>query len=381
MPGLLLPGLINGHAHSPMTILRGAGEGLPLDRWLREAIWPREARLHPEDVADGMALGAAEMLLNGVTTSNEMYFFPEAVAAGALRAGLRCVVGAAIIEGLERFGSPAQQVDEALSLAAEVAGEDLLEVALAPHSAYAVGDAHLCSAAEAAAERDLSLHIHVAETAAEGDGVTARTGRTVPRHLFELGILEGRVLAAHCVWLNDDDIALFAETGVGAAHCPGSNGKLGSGIAPVRSMRRAGMAVAVGTDGPASNDNLDLLEEVRLALLYSRLRDHDASALTALEALGLATSEAAAALGRSDIGALVPGRWADIVHVDLDRPEYGPLAAPEAALAHLVWGGSSRDVTDVWVGGRRVVEEGRLLTMALDEARARVAAVARRVGA
>jgi 5-methylthioadenosine/S-adenosylhomocysteine deaminase len=377
--GLLLPGFVNTHAHTPMTVLRGAGEGLPLDRWLREAIWPRESRLTPDDVAVGMALGSAEMLRNGVTTTNEMYFFPEAMVEGARRAGIRSVLGAAIIEGLDRFGSPSEQIESALVLSRSLRGDPLVGVALGPHSAYTLQDSVLEQVAEAGVAEDVPVHIHVAETRHEGDGVAERTGSTVPRHLEALGVLDARVIAAHCVWLTDDDIAVLAGAGVGVAHCPGSNGKIASGMAPVRALRSAGIPVGAATDGPASNDDLDVLEEARLALLYARLREHDAAALGFMDALAMITCEAAAALGRDDIGALSPGTWADMVRFDVEHAEYAPLLEPADVLGHLIWAGSRRDVTDVWVAGRRVVEGGRVLTLDVDRARAEAGRVAARI--
>ncbi len=377
--GLLLPGLVNDHAHSPMTVLRGAGEGLPLERWLKEVIWPRESRLTTGDVEAGTVVGSAEMLRNGITTTNEMYFFPEAVAAGAALTGIRSVVGAAIIEGLDRFGTPDDQFAGALALRDALSEDDLVEIAFAPHSAYALGDQSLRRIAEAAVAEDMLIHIHLAETNSEGASITERTGRTVPEHLADLGVLDARVLAAHCVWLTDGDIALLAAHGVGVAHCPGSNGKIASGMAPVTAMRAAGIPVGASTDGPGSNNNLDLLEEARLALLYARLRERDATVLSVEDALRMVTSEAALALGRTDIGALVPGAWADMARISLDRPEYEPVAAPQDVLSHLVWAGSSRDVTDVWVTGKRVVADGEVTTIDLDDARHNLREIAKRI--
>jgi len=381
LEGLLLPGLVNCHAHSAMTVLRGAGEGLPLDRWLREVIWPREARLTPEDARVGMLVGAAEMLLGGITTSAEMYFHAGAVAEGALEGGLRTVVFPAVVEapGWERFGTASDMIRGALALREALAGEALVEVGLGPHSAYTLSDGALREVAEAARAEAMPIHLHVAETRSEGDAVLARTGRTVPVHLADLGFFVPRTLAAHCVWLTPEDVGVFAAHRVGAAHCPGSNGKLASGLAPVVDLRRAGVAVGVGTDGPASNDNLDLWEEARLALLYSRLREEDAGALGVEDALRLMTSEAAAALGRDDLGALVPGRRADMVRVSLDGLVYDPVLAPADLLGRLVWAGSRGDVSDVWVGGRRVVESGHCLTVDLPRERARLQAAAVRL--
>jgi len=381
LEGLLLPGLVNCHAHTPMTVLRGAGEGLPLDRWLREVIWPREARLTPDDARVGMLVGAAEMLRGGITTSVEMYFHAAAVAEGALGAGLRTLVFPAVVEapGWERFGTASDMIRDAVALRDGLAGEDLVEVGLGPHSAYMLSDGALREVAAAASDRAMPVHLHIAETRTEGDGVLARTGKTVPAHLAALGFFVPRTLAAHCVWLTPEDVGVLSAHRVGVAHCPGSNGKLASGLAPVAALRRAGVAVGVGTDGPASNDNLDLWEEARLALLYARLREEDAGALGVEDALRLMTSGAAAALGRDDLGALIPGRRADMVLVSLDDVVYDPVLEPTDLLGHLVWAGSRGDGTYVWVGGRRVVEAGHCLTVDLPRERARLRAAAARL--
>ena len=379
--GLVMPGLVNCHAHSAMTVLRGAGEGLPLDRWLREVIWRREAVLTPEDARLGMLVGAAEMLLGGTTTSAEMYFHAGAVAEAAIEAGLRILVFPAVAEapGWERFGTPSDMVRSAVALRERLAGADLVEVGLGPHSAYTLGDAALREVAEVSSATGMPVHIHLAETRTEGDAVTARTGLTVAAHLAGLGLFSTRTTAAHCVWPAEEDITLLAEHRVGVAHCPGSNGKLASGIAPVAAMRRAGICVGLGTDGPASNDNLDLWEEGRLSLLYARLRDLDASALGLEDALRMATSEAAAALGRDDIGALLPGRRADMIRLSLEDIVYDPVLRPRDVLALLVWAGSARDVTDVWVGGRQAVRGRVCRTVDVGAARAGLRAAARRL--
>jgi 5-methylthioadenosine/S-adenosylhomocysteine deaminase len=366
--GLLLPGLVNCHAHSPMTVLRGAGEGLPLGRWLREVIWRREARLTPEDARLGMLVGAVEMLQAGITTSAEMYFHAGAVAPAVAEA-----------PGWERFGTASDMLRRAVALREELAGEELVEVGVGAHSAYVLGEAALREVVETAVAEEMPVHIHVAETRTEGDEVTARTGLTVPAYLAGLGLFAARTCAAHGVWLTEGDIGLLAEHGVGVAHCPGSNGKLASGIAPVVALRGAGVAVGLGTDGPASNDNLDLWEEARLSLLLARLRSGDASALGLGDALRMATCEAAAALGREDIGALLPGRRADMARLSLDRVVYDPVLEPGDVLSLLVWAGSAADVTDVWVGGRRVVEGRECRTVDVDEARAGLRAAARRL--
>jgi 5-methylthioadenosine/S-adenosylhomocysteine deaminase len=291
------------------------------------------------------------------------------------------VVSAAIVDapGWERFGTTGEQAAAAVALRDRWAGSGLVEVGFGPHSAYALPGEFLAELGDLAAAERMPVHIHVAETRTEGDPVTERTGMSVPVYLADLGLFRARTLAAHCVWLDDADIAILAGHGVGVAHCPGSNGKLASGIAPVADLRRAGVPVGIATDGPASNDNLDLFEEATLALLYARLRDLDASVLGVEDALRMVTVEAAAALGRDDLGALVAGRRADMIRVSLDHPAFEPVVEAADVVSHLVWAGSSRDVTDVWVGGERVVESGVCRSIDLDASRAAVRAVARRI--
>ncbi len=380
--GLVMPGLVNVHCHSPMTLLRGAGEGLPLARWLGEVMWPREARMGPDDVFWGMTLAAAELLSYGVTTTCEMYLWSEDLARAASRAGLRSLVCAPVVDapGWERFGSWREQAEAVVSLADTFAADPLIEIGIAPHSAYTVPVEGLELAARLARDHDLLLHTHVAETRDEDADIRQRHGGSVPRLLADRGILDvPRLLAAHCVWMDDDDLDLWAEHGVAVAHCPQSNAKLASGIAPVRAMRERGIVVGLGTDGPASNNNLDLWEEIRLAPMLARLADHDADALGAADALAMATRDASRALGRDDLGVLAPGRRADLIRLDLDDPAFVPTLDPTDLISHLVWSVGARAVTDVWVEGRRVVEDGRCLTVDVDEARREVTARARRL--
>ena len=358
LPGILLPGMVNTHAHSPMTVLRGMGGDLPLIRWLQEIIWPAESLLTPTDIEVGMLLGSVEMLRNGITTSVEQYFEAEHVINAVLATGARTVLGPAVVD------TPGHDWRRQLAeLSARIDAEgvrphDRIELAYGPHSAYTLSPDALTQVSEAARARDALLLLHVAESL--GEDVAQREAHgSVPRLLASLGLLGGRVLAAHSVHLSDEDIALFAEHGVGVAHCPGSNAKLASGIARVADLRAAGVRVGLGTDGPASNDDLDLWEEMRLAALVARLSTMDSSALTAADVLLMATRAGAAAIGRDDIGALEPGRWADIVHVDVSSEAFAAgLAVPdEHLLANLVWASGARDVRDVWVGGEQVVAD------------------------
>ncbi|KAA2251437.1 amidohydrolase [Solihabitans fulvus] len=380
--GILLPGLVNTHAHSPMTVLRGLGGDLPLLRWLREAIWPAEARMSPADVRAGMVLGCVEMLRNGVTTSAEMYFHGEQLVEAVLAAGSRVVFGSAIMElpGVS-WRTLTDQVGAWIDADGLRFGPgERVELSYGPHSAYLLPTDALTAVAGEAAERGALVQIHVAEAADEDLAQRAEFG-SVPRLLAKTGILDGRVLAAHSVQLSDEDIALFAANGVGVAHCPGSNAKLASGIAPLRALLDAGVPVGLGTDGPASNDDLDLFEEARLAALLARLSTMDSGAMTAAGALLLATRGGAEALGRADIGALEAGRWADLVHVDVDDPAFGTgLDAPdEQVIANLVWGAGSRRVRDVWVAGEQVVADGEPTMVDRSQAQAAVQAVAARL--
>ena len=380
LPGVLMPGLVNAHSHAPMVLFRGQGEGLPLDRWLQEVMWPREARLTAEDVEVAMTAASAEMLGNGVTTSVEMYFHPERIAAAVGTTGARAIVATPLIPlpGMPPF---AEQLRQAVDLAAGAPDDGTVEFGIGPHAAYTVPLPVLREAAAAAREHGLLLHLHVAETATEGADLLATHGLSVPALLAAHDVLGGRVLAAHCVHLDDGDLDLWREYDVAVAHCPASNAKLASGIAPLRAMLDRGIRVGMGTDGPASNDGLDLLADLRLAASLARLANRSATALTAAEAIWLATGAAADAIGRPDLGQLEAGRRADVVHVDTRDLAFEPVGEPADLLAHLVWSGAGRHVRDVWVGGRQVVRDGTSTTVDTDALRVDVAARAARLAA
>ncbi|TDV50769.1 amidohydrolase family protein [Actinophytocola oryzae] len=380
LPGILLPGMINTHAHSPMTVLRGMGGDLPLIRWLREIIWPAEAKLTSRDIETGMLLGSVEMLRNGITTSVEQYFQPEHLIRAVLATGGRVVLGPAIVDTPDHDWRA--QLDE-ISTRIDVDGlrpHDRVELAYGPHSAYTLSPEALTTVAEAARSREALLLLHVAESVGE-DTVQREEYGSVPRLLASIGLLDGRMLAAHSVHLSDEDIALFAEHDVAVAHCPGSNAKLASGIARLTDLRAAGVRVGIGTDGPASNDDLDLWEEMRLTALLARLSTMDSSALKAADVLLLATRGGAAAIGRDDLGALETGRWADIVHVDVSSEAFtgGLAVSDEHLLANLVWASGARDVRDVWVGGEQVVADREPVKVDRDEVQAAAGAVTSRI--
>lgn len=380
LPGVLTPGLVNAHSHAPMVLFRGQGEGLPLDRWLREVMWPREARLTPEDVEVAMTAASAEMLGNGITTSVEMYFYPERIAAAVTTTGARAVIATPLLP-LPGMPPMAEQLAASVALAVAAPDDGTVEYGIGPHAAYTVPLPVLADAARAAREHGLLLHLHVAETATEGAGLLAAHGLSVPALLASHDVLGGRVLAAHCVHLDDGDLELWQEYDVAVAHCPASNAKLASGVAPLRPMLDRGLRVGLGTDGPASNDSLDLLADLRLAAGLARLRERSATALTAAEAFWLATGGAADALGRPDLGRLETGRRADLVHVDTRDLAFEPVGDAGDVLAHLVWSGAGRHVRDVWVGGRPVVRDGASTTVDVDALRVDVAARAARLAA
>ncbi|WP_328645487.1 amidohydrolase [Amycolatopsis sp. NBC_00348] len=384
LTGILLPGLINTHAHSPMTLLRGMGGDLPLLPWLNEIIWPAEAKLRPEDVRTGMLLGSVEMLRHGVTTSAEMYFEGEQLVDAVLTTGGRVLVAPPVMElpGLD-WRAQLAAIERWIDADGLRFGPgDRVELGYGPHSAYMLSEEGLRATAESAASRGALIQIHIAEAAAEDLAVREVHG-SVPAFLAKLGMLDGRVLAAHAIHLSDADIALFAASGVGMAHCPGSNAKLASGIARIAELRAAGVAVGLGTDGPASNDDIDLWEELQLSAMFARLATGDSTVLTAADAFLLATRGGAAALGRDDIGALEPGRWADLVHIDLDDPAFAcGLDVPDVQLlSNLVWAAGSRRVRDVWVAGEQVVADGESLRVDRSKVQAGVAETAARLRA
>ncbi|MBN9109683.1 MAG: amidohydrolase family protein [Pseudonocardia sp.] len=386
LPGLLMPGLVNTHCHTPMTVLRGMGGDLPLMEWLVGVMWPAEALLDGDDVRAGMVAGGIELLRTGCTTSTEMYFFTDAVVDAVLAVGARAVVTPGIISapGWDRLGTWEQMRDE-VSTRIDAHGlrsgpGERIELGYGPHAAYTLPAAALSSIADHAAQRDALVHIHVAESTQEDAHVREEFG-SVPALLESSGLLAGRLLAAHSVQLSDDDVALLGRRGAGVAHCPGSNGKLAAGIARVPALRAAGARVGLGTDGPASGDDLDLWHQARLAGLLARLGTGDAAALTAADLLLLATRDGAAALGRTDIGALAAGAWADLVHVDLQDAAFVDPDDDAQLLSNLVWAGGARAVRDVWVAGEQVLDAGEPTRVDAASALADARAVARRLRA
>jgi 5-methylthioadenosine/S-adenosylhomocysteine deaminase len=381
--GVLLPGLVNVHCHSPMTLFRGSGENLPLHRWLNEVLWPRESHLEAEDVFWGMSLAISEQLCFGVTTTCEAYFFEDALADAVVAAGSRAVVTPGVLQlPGNRAGGDwwARRIAEIVGFHARRDGDaGRIEVGFAPHAAYTVPMAVLADIATEARALDALFHIHVAETEEECERFAAEHGDSIPEVLAGAGVFDGRVLAAHSIWLSDRDIELYRRHDIAVAHCPQSNAKLASGVARLVDLLAAGIRVGLGTDGPASNNDLDLWEDMRLAAMLARIRQRDAAALPAATALDLATRSAGLAIGRPDLGVLAPGSRADMIALRLDDPAFVPLLDDAQLIEHLVWSASSRLVTEVWVDGTRLVSGGICQTVDSEVARHEVQARAERL--
>ncbi len=356
-----LPGLVNTHTHAAMTLLRGYADDMPLMPWLEERIWPFEMKLQPEDVYWGTLLGAAEMIRAGVTCFNDMYHYYEATAKAVLDSGLRGVVSGVLLGFLPDAES---RFEAAIDFAREwnQRGEGLLVTMLGPHALYTVPDRFLKRAIEAAGELGIGIHIHVSETKGEVQDSLLDTGKTPVQRLAELGLFDiSPVLAAHCVHLTDEDQAILVKKRVGIAHCPGSNMKLASGVAPIPKLLEAGAVVGLGTDGPASNNNLDLLEEARLAALLHKLHDEDPTVVPAYSALAMATRGGAAALGLGDrIGQLKPGYRADVILLDFEQAHLFP---PHDVISHLAYAARACDVRTVFVNGRPLLLDRKLQTL------------------
>ncbi len=367
---VLVPGFVNAHTHAAMSLFRGMADDLPLMEWLERHIWPAEARVAGREfVRDGTRLAAAEMLAGGTTCFNDMYFFGDEAAAAAIEAGIRAVIGLIVIGFPSAWAS---DVDEYFRKAEAVhdqyRGHPLVTSAFAPHAPYTVDDAALTRVATLAEELDVPVHMHVHETIGEVEGALAAHGARPLRRLEGLGLLSPRLLAVHMTAVDEDEYELLARTGVNVVHCPESNLKLASGFCPVARLLGAGVNVALGTDGAASNNRLDMLGELRSASLLAKGVSGDPCALPAAQALRMATLSGARALGLDHaIGSLEVGKLADLVAIDLSALGTQPIYDP---LSQLVYASQRSQVSDVWVGGRHLVRQGELTTLDSDELRA-----------
>jgi 5-methylthioadenosine/S-adenosylhomocysteine deaminase len=362
LPGhVLIPGLVNAHTHAAMSLMRGLSDDLPLMRWLEDHIWPAEAKLvSPQFVRDGTLLACAEMLRGGITCMNDMYMFPEASYDAAAAAGMRVALGLIVLEFPTPYASdPDDYLRKGLALRDRLRDRPLVSFCLAPHAPYTVSDASFRKIGTLAAELDLPVHVHLHETADEIARSMAEHGVRPVERLRRLGLVAPNLIAVHAVHLDDAEIALLGLHGCSVAHCPSSNLKLASGFARTHAMLKSGINLALGTDGAASNNRLDLMQEMRTAALLAKAVAGDAEALPAHAALRAATLGGALALGLgSTIGSIEPGKAADLVALDLGAPELAPCYDP---VSHLVYAAGREHVSDVWISGKRLVREGALL--------------------
>ncbi|MDQ5910118.1 MAG: 5-methylthioadenosine/S-adenosylhomocysteine deaminase [Pseudomonadota bacterium] len=364
---VLMPGLVNAHTHASMTLLRGLADDLPLMTWLQDHIWPAEARwVNPDFVRDGTRLAMAEMLRGGVTCFNDMYFFPEIAAAAAREAGMRACLGLIVLDFPTAYARDRDDyLAKGLALHEALKSEPLLHTAFAPHAPYTVSAPTLERIGRLAADLNLPVHIHVHETVAEVAQFVAEHGCRPLERLEQLGLLSPHLLAVHMTQLEPAEIERVAQAGAHVAHCPESNLKLASGFCPVARLDAAGVNVAIGTDGAASNNDLDLFGEMRLTALLGKSMAGDAAVLPAARVLSMATIHGARALGlAAEIGSLEPGKSADVIAVDLSAPETEPVYHP---LSTLVYAASRHQVSDVWVAGRRLLADRQLTTLDVAE--------------
>ena len=353
----LIPGLVNAHTHTAMTLLRGIADDVPLRSWLEQHIWPREGRFVAEDfVHDGTLLGAVEMLRGGITCCNDMYFYPDAAARAYEQAGMRAMLGLPILDFPTSYAADAEAcLQRGLEARDAWKHSPRLSFALAPHAPYTVCDASWTSVVTYSRQLDLPIQTHVGETRHEVDEARATTGESPLVRLDRLGATGPGFIAIHAVHVDDQEIEILAAQGCHVAHCPASNMKLASGVAPVASFHARGVNVALGTDGAASNNRLDLFSEMRLASLLAKVTTGDAGALPAARMLRMATLDGAAALGLdAQIGSLRAGKQADVVAVRLADIETIPLYDP---VSHLVHAAGRELVTDVWIAGTRIVDD------------------------
>ncbi len=358
---LLMPGLINAHTHAAMTLLRGYADDLPLMTWLQDHIWPAEAKwVSGEFVGVGTELAFVEALLGGTTCFNDMYFFPEVAIEKAQNMGFRLNVSAPILDFPSPWAASAQEyLEKTLGLLTDHDGEPLISIGFGPHAPYTVSDSVLETVADQASQKNTWIHMHVHETESEVSESIKQYGVSPLQRLKKLGLLSERFQAVHMTQLSDEDLALVKDTGLHLVHCPESNMKLASGFCPIAKLLKQGTNICIGTDGAASNNDLDMFSEIRTAALLAKVASGDASAYNAYQALYSATMGAAQCFNMQDkVGSLTVGKEADVIAIDFSDWSCRPLFSP---ISHLVYAINSRQVSDVWVRGRHLVRDRSLV--------------------
>lgn len=369
---LVMPGLINCHTHAGMTLLRSYADDMPLMDWLNNKIWPIEAKLSDEDIYWGTKLSILEMIKSGTTTFTDMYFGMERVAQAVVETGVRAVLS----RGMIGFGPNGQQaLENSASFIKDWNGvEGRIKCVLGPHAPYTCPPDYLEKVLALAYQQQVGIHIHIAETKTEIEDIAKLYGKTPVAHLNDLGLFEHHVIAAHCVHVTDEDLAILKQKNVGVAHNPESNMKLASGIAPVSKMLSMGIKVGLGTDGASSNNNLDMIEEMRSASFLQKVANYDPLALKAYDCVAMATRTGAEVLGLiNEVGQLKEGLKADIIVVDLNKPHLTPR---HDLVANLVYAANGSDVRDVIIQGKVIMEGRKILTFdeaqVLSEAESRI---------
>jgi 5-methylthioadenosine/S-adenosylhomocysteine deaminase len=364
--GIISPGLVNSHTHAAMSLFRGLADDLPLMQWLNDYIFPVERRMDQDFVYTGAILACAEMILSGTTTFCDMYLFEEATALAARDAGMRCVLGEVFYD----FPSPNYgEIDRGFDYVEEMIhrwrDDPLISIAVEPHSLYTCAPELLQRAAALATRHGLPLITHVAETTSEIDEIYRRYRKTPFQHMNDLGLLDSNLIAVHCVHVGEADISLMSENRVKVVTTPESNMKLASGIAPVKKLQDAGITVGIGTDGCASNNDLDMFGEMDTTAKLGKVSTMDPTTASAPSVLRMATIQGAKALGmEATIGSIEEGKSADIIIVDTSTPHMTPMYDP---FSHLVYAANGGDVTHTIIGGRLVMENRRLITLNIED--------------
>jgi 5-methylthioadenosine/S-adenosylhomocysteine deaminase len=359
----LLPGFVNTHTHTPMSLLRGYADDMPLMSWLNQHIWPAESKFVNEDFChDGTLLAVTEMIRGGTTCFSDMYFFPEQSARVARQTGIRAMIGMIVLDFPTVWGDgPDHYLEKGLQLFDELKNDTNIRLAFAPHAPYTISDGPLERIATLSSELDLPVHMHLHETHDEIVGSLEQYGERPLQRMDNLGLLSPQMIAIHMTQLTDDEIELVSRTGTHIVHCPESNLKLASGLCPVDQLTKAGINVAIGTDGAASNNDLDMLAEMRTAALLAKGVSGDARALPAMEALRAATLNGARALGMDEItGSIEVGKQADVIAIDLSAPSTQPCYDP---VSQIVYAAGRDQVTDVWVSGKQLLSGQEFTTI------------------
>ena len=361
----LLPGFVNCHTHAAMTLMRGIADDLPLMEWLQNHIWPLESKWMSEAfVRDGTDLAIAEMILGGTTCFNDMYFFPDITAQQAVHHGLRACIGLIVIDFPTIWAeNSAAYIAKGLEIHDQYRHQPLISTCFAPHAPYTVSDEPLQEIRTLADELEIPITMHVHETAHEVEQAQSDKGQRPLQRLHNLGLIDPSFMAVHMTQLTDEEISRFAESGGHIVHCPESNLKLASGFCPVATCLNAGINVALGTDGAASNNDLDMISEMRTTALLAKAVAQDASSVPAMAALRMATINGAKALGlEQEIGSLTVGKSADLIAIDLNHLETQPLFNP---VSQIVYAASRHQITDVWVAGKQLLKQRQLTTINL----------------